>query len=165
MLIKNFLKRNFYELWVASRYTRLKNKNNFISFISLTSVFGITLGVMSLIVVLSVMNGFQSELKSRIISVSSDIEITSSKFTITDWQKIRESIRESENIAASAPYTQNQAMIAMGRFNRGVIVRGISPHIELGVSDLQNKITKGSFKLEPKKFQIIIIIQSNLPKF
>ena len=122
MPIKNFLKRTFYELWVASRYTRLKNKNNFISFISLTSVFGITLGVMSLIVVLSVMNGFQSELKSRIISVSSDIEITSSKFTITDWQKIRESIRGSENIAASAPYTQNQAMIAMGRFNRGVLL-------------------------------------------
>ena len=156
MLIKNFLKRNFYELWVASRYTRLKNKNNFISFISLTSVFGITLGVMSLIVVLSVMNGFQSELKSRIISVSSDIEITSSKFTITNWQKIRESIRGSENIAASAPYTQNQAMIAMGRFNRGVIVRGISPDIELEVSDLQNKITRGSFELEPEKFNIII---------
>jgi lipoprotein-releasing system permease protein len=156
MLIKNFLKRNFYELWIASRYTRLKNKNNFISFISLTSVIGITLGVMSLIVVLSVMNGFQSELKSRIISVSSDIEITSSKFTITNWQKITKLIKGSENVVASAPYTQNQAMIAMGRFNRGVIVRGISPSIELGVSDLQNKITKGSFKLEAEKFNIII---------
>jgi lipoprotein-releasing system permease protein len=156
MLIKNLIKKNFYELWVASRYTRLKNKNNFISFISLTSVIGITLGVMSLIVVLSVMNGFQSELKSRIISVSSDVEITSSKFVINDWQKISKLIKGSENVAASAPYTQNQAMIAMGRFNRGVIVRGISPHIELGVSDLQNKITKGSFKLVPKKFQIII---------
>jgi len=156
MLIKNFFKRNFYELWVASRYTRLKNKNNFISFISLTSVIGITLGVMSLIVVLSVMNGFQSELKSRIISVSSDIEITSSKFTITDWQKVRESIKGSENVFSSAPYTQNQAMIAMGRFNRGVIVRGISPDIELEVSDIRNKITRGSFKLEPGNFNIII---------
>jgi|TARA_B110000971_G_scaffold216248_1_gene250974 lipoprotein-releasing system permease protein len=156
MLIKNFLKRNFYELWIASRYTRLKNKNNFISFISLTSVIGITLGVMSLIVVLSVMNGFQSELKSRIISVSSDIEITSSKFTITDWQKVRGLIKGSENVIASAPYTQNQAMIAMGRFNRGVIVRGISPGIELGVSNLQDKITKGSFNLESEKFNIII---------
>ncbi len=156
MYIKNFLKKNFFELWIASRYTRLKNKNNFISFISLTSVFGITLGVMALIVVLSVMNGFQSELKSRIISVSSDMEITSSKFAITNWQKIRESIKKSENVLASAPYTQNQAMIAMGRFNRGVIVRGISPSIELGVSDLQSKITKGTFELEAEKFNIII---------
>ena len=156
MLIKNLIKKNFYELWVASRYTRLKNKNNFISFISLTSVIGITLGVMSLIVVLSVMNGFQSELKSRIISVSSDIEITSSNFTITNWQKIRKSIKGVENVVASAPYTQNQAMISMGRFNRGVIVRGISPDIELDVSDLQNKITRGSFELEPEKFNIII---------
>ncbi|MDB4042139.1 lipoprotein-releasing ABC transporter permease subunit [Methylophilaceae bacterium] len=156
MHIKNLLKKNFYELWVASRYTSLKNKNNFISFISLTSILGITLGVMALIIVLSVMNGFQSELKSRIISVSSDIEITSTKFTINDWQKISESIKGSKNVLASAPYSQNQAMVAMGRFNRGVIVRGISPEIEFGVSDLHNKITKGSFKLEPEKFNIII---------
>ena len=87
MAIKDLFKQNLYEMWIASRYIRLKNKNNFISFISLTSIVGITLGVMSLIVVLSVMNGFQSELQSRIISVSSDIEIRSSNYNITNWQK------------------------------------------------------------------------------
>ena len=100
-------------MWIASRYIRLKNKNNFISFISLTSIVGITLGVMSLIVVLSVMNGFQSELQSRIISVSSDIEIRSSNYNITNWQKLKNSIQGSDNIISSAPFSQNQAMIAM----------------------------------------------------
>ncbi|NQW34515.1 MAG: lipoprotein-releasing ABC transporter permease subunit [Methylophilales bacterium] len=156
MAIKDLFKQNLYEMWIASRYIRLKNKNNFISFISLTSIVGITLGVMSLIVVLSVMNGFQSELQSRIISVSSDIEIRSSNYNITNWQKLKNSIQGSDNIISSAPFSQNQAMIAMGKFNRGVIVRGILPEIELDVSDLQTKIIKGSFTLTPESFDIII---------
>ena len=73
-MIINFLKNNFYEFWIALRYTRLKSRN-FISFISLTSIIGITLGVTALIVVLSVMNGFKSELQSKILSVASDIEV------------------------------------------------------------------------------------------
>ncbi len=155
-MINNFFKQHFFEFWIAFRYTQLKNKNNFISFISLTSVVGITLGVMSLIVVLSVMNGFQSELQSRIISVSSDIEIKGTNYNITNWQQIKKLINGSDNIIDSAPFTQNQAMIAMGRFNRGVVVRGISPEIELGVSELKSKIIQGELLLTKDSFDIVI---------
>ena len=92
-MTKNILlKEKFFELWIALRYTQLKNKNHFISFISLTSIIGIALGVMALIVVLSVMNGFQSELKSRILNVASDVEIISPNAKIRDWQAIDKKI-------------------------------------------------------------------------
>ena len=87
-MIINFLKNNFYEFWIALRYTRLKSRN-FISFISLTSIIGITLGVTALIVVLSVMNGFKSELQSKILSVASDIEVRKIGANLKDWRQLR----------------------------------------------------------------------------
>ena len=77
-----------YELWIASRYIRHKNRDSFISFISFTSIIGITLGVMALIIVLSVMNGFQNELKSKILSVASDVEVTGMAYVLRDWQTV-----------------------------------------------------------------------------
>ena len=124
-MIKKVNFSNFFELWIASRYIRLKNKNNFISFISLTSIIGITLGVMALIIVLSVMNGFQSELKNKILSVASDIEVTGSNYLLRDWKNNNELIKKQNNVSSVAPFTHNQSMIAQGRFNKGVIVRGI----------------------------------------
>ena len=85
-MTKSVKNKKFYEFWIALRYTNLKNTNQFISFISLTSIIGITLGVMALIIVLSVMNGFQSELKSRILSVTSHIEITKPGRDLNNWQ-------------------------------------------------------------------------------
>ena len=95
MIKKNLLKEKFYELWIALRYTHLKNKNHFISFISLTSIIGIALGVMALIVVLSVMNGFQSELRSKILDIASDVEIISPMSNISDWRVIEEQVKGS----------------------------------------------------------------------
>lgn len=156
MTIKNFLKKNFYEIWVASRYTRLKNKNNFISFISLTSIIGIALGVMALIVVLSVMNGFQSELKERILSVASHLEITKPGSEIKNWKKIQFLIERQDGVSATAPFVDGQVMLAAGKHNRGVIIRGIDPNIEPNVSDLNLKMKEGLYSLKANQFDILI---------
>jgi len=153
---KNFLKKSMYELWIASRYTRFKNKNNFISFISLTSIIGIALGVMALIIVLSVMNGFQSELKTRILSVASHLEISKPGSTIKDWQNLQFKIKNQDGVKDLAPFVESQVMLALGKFNRGVIIRGIEPSLEPNVSDINLKIVEGDYSLEPNKFNILI---------
>ena len=156
-MTKNILlKEKFFELWIALRYTQLKNKNHFISFISLTSIIGIALGVMALIVVLSVMNGFQSELKSRILNVASDVEIISPNAKIRDWQAIDKKINSIPNVNSAAPFTNHQALVSMGNYNRGVLVRGIDPSIEPKVSNLHSSIVSGSFNLIPNEYQILI---------
>ena len=156
-MTKNILlKEKFYELWIALRYTQLKNKNHFISFISLTSIIGIALGVMALIVVLSVMNGFQSELKSRILNVASDVEIISPNAKIRDWQAIDKKINSIPNVNSAAPFTNHQALVSMGKYNRGVLVRGIDPSIEPKVSNLHSSIVSGSFNLIPNEYQMLI---------
>ena len=154
-MITNFLKNNFYEFWIALRYTRLKNRN-FISFISLTSIIGIALGVMALIVVLSVMNGFKSELQSKILSVASDIEVVRIGENLKDWRQLKLNLKDLENISAIAPFTNNQAMLSLGKYNRGVIVRGIEPSLEPEVSDLNLKIKEGEFSLIPGKYEILM---------
>ena len=154
-MIINFLKNNFYEFWVALRYTRLKSRN-FISFISLTSIIGIALGVMALIVVLSVMNGFRSELQNKILSVASDIEVVKIGGNLKDWRHLKSNLKELENISAIAPFTNNQAMLSLGKYNRGVIVRGIDPNLERKVSDLNLKIKEGEFNLIQDKYEILI---------
>jgi len=145
-----------YELWIASRYIRHKNRDSFISFISFTSIIGITLGVMALIVVLSVMNGFQNELKSKILSVASDVEVTGMGYVLRDWQTVQKQLSKIENIKASAPFTQNQSMIALGKFNRGVMVRGVDPTLEPNVSSIQNKMYRGSYNLISDEYEILI---------
>ncbi len=93
-----------FELFVGMRYTRAKRKNHFISFISLTSMIGIALGVAALIVVLSVMNGFQKELRTRILGVASHLEITGSNNTLDDWQTVAAASSKHQHVLASAPY-------------------------------------------------------------
>ena len=149
------IKNSLYEFWIASRYTRLKSKN-FISFISLTSIIGITLGVMALIVVLSVMNGFKSELQTKILSVASDIEVVKIGRNLKDWRALRSSLKDLKNISAIAPFTNNQAMLSLGKYNRGVIVRGIDPVLEPNVSDLNLKIKQGKFDLVQNEYEILI---------
>jgi lipoprotein-releasing system permease protein len=149
------IKNSFYEFWIASRYTRLKSKN-FISFISLTSIIGITLGVMALIVVLSVMNGFKSELQTKILSVASDIEVVKIGGNLKDWRRLRSKLEGLKNISAIAPFTNNQAMLSLGKYNRGVIVRGIDPGLEPKVSDLNLKIKQGKFDLIQDEYGILI---------
>ena len=156
MIKKDFLKEHFFELWIALRYTRLRNKNNFISFISLTSIIGIALGVMALIVVLSVMNGFQSELRARILNVASDVEVISAGYNLGNWREIDNRITSLSNIQSTAPFTSSQALVSIGKYNRGVLVRGVDPESESTVSSLEDQITVGDFRVRSGKFEILI---------
>ena len=120
-----FNKLAVFELFVGMRYTRAKRKNHFISFISLTSMIGIALGVAALIVVLSVMNGFQKELRTRILGVASHLEITGSNNQLADWQNIAADTNKREHVLASAPYITAQGMLSYGQGVQGAIGPGV----------------------------------------
>ncbi len=146
-----------FELFVGMRYTRAKRKNHFISFISLTSMIGIGLGVAALIVVLSVMNGFQKELRTRILGVASHLEITGNNNQLADWQNIASSSLKQQHVLASAPYITAQGMLSYGSGVQGAIVRGVLPSAEDKVADLGKHMKVGSLQdLRPGEFGIVL---------
>lgn len=154
LLISKF---SVFELFVGLRYTRAKRKNHFISFISLTSMIGIGLGVAALIVVLSVMNGFQKELRTRILGVASHLEVTGSNNQLADWQNIVNSSLKREHVLASAPYITAQAMLSYGQGVQGAIIRGVLPAAEDQVADIGSHMKAGSLTdLRPGEFGIIL---------
>ena len=148
-----------YELAVGLRYTRARKgsgRNTFISFISLVSMAGIALGVAALIVVLSVMNGFQEELRNRILSVASHIEIRGVP-QLLDWQRIATLAMNEKQVKAAAPYVMGQAMLTAGEANRGVLIRGIDPAREDTVADVGRHMRAGSLaNLKPGEFGIVL---------
>jgi lipoprotein-releasing system permease protein len=148
-----------YELAVGLRYTRARRgsgRNSFISFIALTSMAGIALGVAALIVVLSVMNGFQEELRNRILSVASHIEVRGIP-VLADEAAVERSARGNPHVIAAAPYVMGQAMLSAGGANRGAIVRGIDPVQEAGVADIGSHMRAGSLDaLKPGVFGIVL---------
>lgn len=146
-----------YELFVGWRYTRAKRKNHFISFISLTSMIGIALGVAALIVVLSVMNGFQKELRTRILGVASHLEITGANNRLADWQRVSAFAGKASNVIASAPYITAQGMLSFDQGVQGAIIRGIVPIAEDKVADLGAHMKAGQLTdLRPGEFGIIL---------
>src|SRR5213075_383630 len=125
-----------YELLVGLRYTRAKRRNRFIGINSLVSMIGIAVRVWALIVVLSVMNGFQKEVRTRILGVASPVQITSVGNRLNDWQSIAKMAAKHPRVLASAPFVQAQAMLSVGTAVRGALVRGILPDLEDQVADL-----------------------------
>ncbi|MEI6227273.1 MAG: lipoprotein-releasing ABC transporter permease subunit [Methylophilaceae bacterium] len=156
--IKSFVtKLAAFELFVGMRYTRAKRKNHFISFISLTSMIGIALGVAALIVVLSVMNGFQKELRTRILGVASHLEITSSNNQLDDWQSVAVIATKHPHVLAGAPYITAQGMLSYGQGVQGAIIRGVLPNAEDKVADLGRHMKVGSLdNLRAGEFGIIL---------
>ena len=148
-----------YELAVGLRYTRARKgsgRNSFISFISLISMAGIALGVAALIVVLSVMNGFQEELRSRILAVASHIEVRGMP-QLTDWPQIAAIAKQEPRVKAAAPYVLGQAMVTAGDVNRGALIRGIDPAREDSVADIGMHMKRGSLAdLQPGTFNIVL---------
>ena len=108
-----------YELLIGLRYTRAKKRNHFISFISLISMLGIGLGVAALIVVLSVMNGFQKELRTRILGVASHIQITGINGELPNWTLVAEQAMKHPEVKASAPFVQSQGMFTVDGVVKG----------------------------------------------
>lgn len=132
------------ELFVGLRYLRAKRRNHFISVISLISMLGIMLGVMALIVVLSVMNGFQTELRDRILSMTAHATITGFEGGIADWQSLRTQALQHPEVIGAAPYIEGQGMLSHEGQLSGVLIRGVLPDEEPAVSDISNDMVAGS---------------------
>ncbi len=146
-----------YELMVGLRYTRAKRRNRFISFISLISMVGIALGVMVLIVVLSVMNGFQTEVRTRILGVASHLQITGPNGMVVDWQSVARRAGEHPKVLAAAPFVQAQGMLSSDRGARGVAVRGVLPEAEDKVADFSRHMVTGEVRaLQPGAYGMVL---------
>jgi len=151
--------RMFYPLsvWIGLRYTRAERRNHFISFISFISTMGISLGVIVLITVLSVMNGFHKEVRERILGMASHADIHALSGGLSDWQQAVEKAREHPRVTGAAPYVETQAMLTSGREVSGVLLRGVLPEQEPKVVDVAEHMVAGSLDdLEPGKFGIIL---------
>lgn len=144
-------------VYIGLRYTRAKRRNHFISFISLTSMFGVALGVAALITVLSVMNGFEKELRERILGMTSHAFITGNGSPLTDWKNLQSQIQHQPHLLDSAPFVEGQAMLSQGNRVRGTLIRGIDPKLEPRVSTIHENIIQGHFNnLKPGGFGIIL---------
>ena len=145
------------ELFIGLRYTRAKRRNHFISFISLISMLGIALGVMALIVVLSVMNGFEKELRERILGMVSHITVTSFDNRLDDWKALKDQLISHPSIIGIAPYVEAEAMLSNLSSVSGTIVRGIEPESENGVSEIYRHMTFGQLSdLKSGEYGIIL---------
>jgi lipoprotein-releasing system permease protein len=146
-----------YELFVGLRYTRAKRRNHFISFISLTSMIGIMLGVGALIVVLSVMNGFQKELRTRILGVASHVQISGFDGALSSWQEVAREASTNPEVIGAAPYINQQGLIAYQQSVQGTLIRGILPADEDRVADIGQHMKYGRLSnLKPGAFGIVL---------
>ncbi|MFP5400804.1 MAG: ABC transporter permease, partial [Gammaproteobacteria bacterium] len=146
-----------FELLIGLRYTHAKRRNHFISFISIVSMAGIALGVTALIVVLSVMNGFQEELRARILGVAAHLEISAPGERLADWREVLAQARQHRDVVAGAPFVNSQGMLANGEFVRGAIIRGIDPALEDTVADFARHMKAGQLgDLRAGEFGILL---------
>ena len=150
-----------FELSVGLRYMRASRRtgrrDGFISFISALSVAGIALGVAALIAVLSVMNGFQKEVRDRMLGVLSHIEVLASRGALADWQKVLLEAKRHASVVDGAPFVAGQAMLSLDSSVRGVMVRGIDPALEPRVTELAQRIQKGDLAaLAPGSFGVAL---------
>lgn len=146
-----------YELFIGLRYTRAKRRNHFISFISLISLLGITLGMTALITVMSVMNGFQKEVRARILGVASHVQVSGMDGSLKDWRQTADEISKHPSVEAVAPYVSAQGMLSHNQVVQGVIVRGVLPDLEDKVADLAQMMVSGELDyLAPGEFGMVI---------
>ncbi|MGQ0834442.1 MAG: lipoprotein-releasing ABC transporter permease subunit [Gammaproteobacteria bacterium] len=146
-----------YEWLIGTRYLRSAHRRGFVSFVALMSVLGLTLGVAVLLVVLSVMNGFERELRSRILSVTSHATLMGLEGALPDWQAARDAALKQPGVRAAVPYVEAQAMIANGRRVTGTLVRGVLPAEERRASGLAQVLTSGRIEdLEPGEYRIVL---------
>ena len=129
---------------IGLRYTRAKRRNHFISFISGTSMVGITLGIVALIVVLSVMNGFHKEIQQRILRMASHATLSDPYGGMADWRDVLERVRAHAGVIGAAPFVEVQGMLVNGSYVSGAMIRGIVPAEEDQVADLRSQMVSGA---------------------
>lgn len=144
-------------LFIGLRYTRAKRRTQFISFITLTSVLGIALGVTALITVLSVMNGFEAELRERILGMTSHTTITGPYGQLDDWQVVAQKTDSMPHVEGAAPFIHGQVMINADRQVSGTLLQGILPDYEPKVSEVAGKMKVGTLNnLRSGEFNIVL---------
>ncbi|NRB72086.1 MAG: lipoprotein-releasing ABC transporter permease subunit [Xanthomonadales bacterium] len=143
-------------LFVGLRYLKAKRKNHFISFISLISMLGIALGVTTLITVISVMNGFEKELRLRILGAISHATIQPLNDNFSDWRPLVSQVEAREEVIAAAPYIE-QGVWLQARGSTGALLRGVEPEYEARVSEIEEKMLAGSLAdLQPGGYGIVL---------
>lgn len=143
-------------LYIGLRYTRARRSNHFISFIALVSMIGLTLGVAVLITVLSVMNGFDRELKDRVLGMVPQATVSSTQI-LTDWPELAKKIEQHPHVTGAAPFTQLQGMLTAQGQVSGIMVTGIEPKYEKKVSIIQDHMVEGSIdNLKKGEFGIVL---------
>lgn len=146
-----------YELLIGLRYIRAKRRNGFISFISMVSILGIALGVAALIIVLSVMNGFQEEVRNRILSMAAHVQISGPNNALDDWRSAAKVASATTHVQGTAPYVYGQGLLTNGDQVKGTLVRGIDPAQEGSVNEVAQKLKIGKLAdLVPGEFRTII---------
>lgn len=144
-------------LYIGLRYTRAKRRNHFVSFISLVSMLGIALGVTVLITVLSVMNGFDFQIRNRLFDMAQQVTIGNFTGPLPDWQDVAQEVAKYPNVVAVAPFVNGQGMLVSDGQSAPVLVKGVDPDQEVKVSQLPNKMVQGSFSsLKPAAFNIVM---------
>ncbi|MBU0744326.1 MAG: lipoprotein-releasing ABC transporter permease subunit [Gammaproteobacteria bacterium] len=144
-------------LYIGFRYTRAKKRNHFISFIALASMLGIALGITVLITVLSVMNGFDYEIRDRIFGVARQVTVTGYEGGISSWQNMEKEIGNNKDVIASAPFVIGQGMLSKDGVVHGAEISGILPLQEEKISQMQNNMVQGSMSdLKPGEFGVVL---------
>ncbi|VVO23861.1 lipoprotein-releasing ABC transporter permease subunit [Pseudomonas fluorescens] len=143
-------------VFIGTRYTRAKRRNHFVSFISLTSMIGLALGVVVMIVVLSVMNGFDHEMRTRVLGMVPHATIESGE-PVNDWQRLAAKVQQNPQVLAVAPFTQMQGLLTNNGKVSKVLLNGIDPAQERQVSIIDNFMQQGKLDdLAPGSFGIVI---------
>ncbi|MBL0029165.1 MAG: lipoprotein-releasing ABC transporter permease subunit [Rhodanobacteraceae bacterium] len=144
------------ELFIGLRYTRAKRRNHFISFISMVSMLGIALGVTALITVISVMNGFEGELRARILGMVSHATVAGVGDGLDEWEAALAKAKTVPHVIGAAPYIEREAMLQGGRVS-GAILRGVDPTREREVSEIADRVVEGSWDaLKPGEYGIVL---------
>jgi lipoprotein-releasing system permease protein len=144
-------------LFVGLRYAHVKRKNHFISFISLTSMLGIAIGVTVLITVISVMNGFNKEIRAKMLNVTPHITLRGVDGLLNNWQPILQQTMAEPGVIGAAPYILSQGLLVENGVVQPTVVRGIDPELINEVYPLQNNISSGNFaSLKAGSFGVVI---------
>lgn len=134
-------------LYIGLRYLRARRASRFVSFISLVSLLGVAVGVAALIVVLSVMNGFEQELRGRLLNLTSHAVVSAPDGRLGDWRPVMERIEATPGVRGAAPFVEVQAMLAHEGLLKGTLLRGIDPGLEAAVSRVEAHMVAGSLAL------------------
>ena len=146
-----------FEIWIGTRYVRSRSGNSFVSLISAISMLGIAIAVLVLIVVLSVVNGFERELKDRLLTMTAHASIEDLNGELLDWQAMSATAARNPRVRATAPYIEGQGLLVFGEQLSGAELRGIDPVAEDLVSGVNNVMTAGELgSLGPGSFNIIL---------